>query len=243
MEIDHPLQKGIILKLIHQPSATFTDLLGEEKDSNKFSYHLTKLESTGIIKKNGYHYSLSDEGKKLSAFIEGDTGSKALFPTFNHVLIVQDGSRILAQKRLKEPFYGYWGLISGKINFGLNVEECALRDIEEEAGLKAGKAELIGINQAKTYESGKLLHHHIMFYVRLSDLSGKLKEKTHKAENEWMTIEEFKEKERFPDPWFDAVMNAKGFVSIETERIMKDGKFVDCRMGTMKTLGDSKLSR
>jgi len=236
MEIDHPLQKGIILKLIHTPYATFTDLLGEEKDSNKFSYHLTKLESEGMIKKVNSHYSLSDEGKKLSAFIEGDTGSKALFPTFAHVIIAQDGSRILVQRRLKEPFYGYWGLISGKINFGFNVEECALRDIEEEAGLKAGKAELIGMNQAKTYDGGKLLHHHIMFYVRLSDIKGNLREKTHKGENAWMTIDEFKQKERFPDPWFDAVINAKGFVNIETERMMKDGKFVDCIMKEPKNL-------
>ncbi|MBU2561671.1 MAG: NUDIX domain-containing protein [Nanoarchaeota archaeon] len=237
MEPDHPLQRGIILKLIHKPSATFTELLGDEKDSNKFSYHLTKLESAGMIKKADCRYSLSDEGRKLSSFIEGDTGSKAAFPTFAHVLIVRDGDKVLAQRRLKEPFYGYWGFMSGKINFGWNVEECARRDIEEECGLKANKSELIGINQAKTYEDGKLLHHHIMFYVKLSELEGKLKEKTHKGENAWMTIDEFKKKERFPDPWFDAVMNAKGFVNIETERIMKDGKFVDCRMGTMKTIG------
>jgi ADP-ribose pyrophosphatase YjhB (NUDIX family) len=236
MEIDHPLQKSIVLKLIHSPSATFSNLLGDEKDSNKFSYHLTKLESGGIIKKVDSRYSLSDEGKRLSSFIEGDTGSKALFPTFAHVTIAQDGDLILAQKRLKEPFYGYWGLISGKINFGFNVEECALRDIEEETGLTASKGELIGINQAKTYDDGKLLHHHIMFYVRLSGIKGDLREKTHKGENAWMTVEEFKQKERFPDPWFDAVLGAKEFVSIETERIMKDGKFIDCRMGTMKTL-------
>jgi len=236
MEIDHPIQQSIILKLIHKPEMTFTELLGEEKESNKFAYHLGVLETKDIIKKDNQHYTLSPLGKKLSSFIEGDTGKKALFPTFANVLIVRDGDRILAQKRLKEPFYGYWGLMSGKINFGWNVEECARRDIEEECGLTAKKSELIGINQAKTYEDGKLLHHHIMFYVRLSELSGTLNPKTHKGENAWMTIDEFKKKERFPDPWFDAVLNAKGFVSIETERILKDGKFVDCKMGTIKTL-------
>ncbi|MBW2971997.1 NUDIX domain-containing protein [Candidatus Woesearchaeota archaeon] len=236
MEIEHPIQQSIVLKLIHKPEMSFSELLGDEQESNKFAYHLGVLETKEIIQKTNGYYSLSPLGKKLSSFIEGDTGQKAAFPTFAHVLIVRDGDKVLAQKRLKEPFYGYWGLISGKINFGLNVEECAKRDIEEECGLKAAKSELIGINQAKTYEDGKLLHHHIMFYVRLSELEGTLKSKTHKGENAWMTIDEFKKKERFPDPWFDAVLNAKGFVSIETDRIMKDGKFVDCRMGTMKTL-------
>ncbi|NQU78381.1 NUDIX domain-containing protein [Candidatus Woesearchaeota archaeon] len=236
MEIDHPIQRSIILKLIHKPEMSFSDLLGDGCESNKFAYHLGVLETKQLIQKQGGYYILSPLGKRASAFIEGDTGKKAMFPTFNHVLIVQDGDRILAQKRLKEPFYGYWGLISGKINFGWNVEECARRDIEEECGLKAGKSELIGINQAKTYEEDNLLHHHIMFYVRLSDISGELKHKTHKGENAWMTIEEFKKQERFPDPWFDKVMGAKGFVNIKTERLMKDGRFVGCRMGSMNQL-------
>ena len=236
MDIDHPIQQSIILKLIHKPEMSFSELLGSESESNKFAYHLGVLETKNIINKEGCYYSLSPLGKKISSFIEGDTGKKAAFPTFAHVLIVRDGDKILVQRRMKEPFYGYWGLMSGKINFGWNVEECARRDIEEECGLKANKSELIGINQAKTYEDGNLLHHHIMFYVKLGEISGDLKEKTHKGENAWMTIDEFKKKERFPDPWFDAVMDAEGFVSIETERILKDGKFVDCKMGTMKTL-------
>ena len=112
MDINHDIQRRILLDLIHKPKATFTELLSNEKDSNKFSYHLTTLESKGFIKKIDGSYSLSDEGKKESAFIEGDTGKKAVFPTFNHALIIKDGGKMLVQKRLKEPFYGYWGLIS-----------------------------------------------------------------------------------------------------------------------------------
>lgn len=233
MHIEHPMQRGILLKLIHTPAASFSELLGDERDSNKFAYHLGKLDALGLIVKSEGRYSLSDEGKRLSSFIEGDTGKKAAFPTFAHVIIVKDGDKILVQRRLKEPFYGYWGLISGKINFGWNVEECALRDITEETGLVAEKSELIGMNQAKTYEDGKMMHHHIMFYVRLSGLTGKLNEKTHKGENTWMTVEEFKATERFPDPWLETVLDSDGFVNIETERLLKDGKFTDCKLTRM----------
>jgi hypothetical protein len=171
MEISHDIQKSILLKLIHTPEATFTELLGNERDSNKFAYHLGGLEKSNIILKKDGKYSLSTEGKKISAFIEGDTGSKAAFPTFTHVLIVKDGDKILAQKRLKEPFYGYWGLISGKINFGFNIEECAKRDIEEETGLKAENAKFFGVNQAKTFEDDNMIHHHIMFFVEMTGIS------------------------------------------------------------------------
>ncbi|MBW2964683.1 NUDIX hydrolase [Candidatus Woesearchaeota archaeon] len=240
MNIDHPLQKSVLLKLIHTPEATFTELLGDERDSNKFAYHLGVLEKNSIIEKKDGKYVLSAEGRKLSAFIEGDTGSKALFPTFTHVLIIKDRDKILAQRRLKEPFYGYWGLISGKINFGLNIEECAKRDIEEEAGLKAEHASFFGVNQSKTFEGDKMIHHHIMFYVELSGISGTMKPQTHKGENRWMTIEEFKSKERFPDPWFDTVLNAKGFVNIETDRYMKDGRFTECILRRMDTIGSKR---
>lgn len=233
MNIDHPLQKNILLKLIHTPEATFTELLGKERDSNKFAYHLGVLEKNSIILKKDGRYTLSTEGKHLSSFIEGDTGSKALFPTFNHILVVRDGDKILAQHRLKEPFYGYWGLISGKINFGLNIEECAKRDIEEETGLKAEHARFYGVNQSKTFEDNKMIHHHIMFYVELSGISGTLRTQTHKGENKWLTIGEFKSKERFPDPWIDKVLDANGFLKIETDRFMKDGKFVDCVLKRM----------
>jgi len=236
--LDHPLQKSVVLKLIHKPVASFTELLGEERDSNKFAYHLGKLEAEGIIKKTVEgKYSLSEEGRKLSAFIEGDTGTQALFPTFAHVLVVQDGDKVLVQKRLKEPFYGYWGLISGKINFGLNIEECAIRDLTEETGLTASSSQLIGINQAKTYEDGKLLFHHMMFYVRLNGISGDLHGVTHKGENEWVTVEEFLRRERFPDPWFDLVLNTKNFIFFETIRTMENGKFVDCKINNLTRLG------
>jgi len=235
MDLQHKTQRDIILKLIHNPQASFSDLC-DEPETNRFAYHLSTLENKGLIKKTDGKYSLSNAGQQLSSFIEGDTGNKAAFPTFTHVLIVQDGDKILAQRRLKEPFYGYWGLISGKINFGWNVEECALRDITEECGLKAKKSELIGINQAKTFQDGKLHHHHIMFYVRLSGISGNIQKQTHKGHNAWMTIKEFKQKERFPDPWFDAVLNAKSFVKIETERFLKDGKFVDCKLTNVEEI-------
>lgn len=234
MAIDHPIQKSILLKLIHKPEATFTDLLGGERDSNKFAYHLGKLETLEIIKKHNNRYTLSEKGKKLSAFIEGDTGKTAKFPTFNHVLIIKDKDKILVQKRLKEPFYGYWGLISGKINYGYNIEECAKRDIKEETGLTAAKSKLIGINQAKTTEDENLAFHHIMFYVELSDISGTLKEKTHKGENRWMTVDEFKSQHRFPDPWIDNVLNAKRFLHFETDRTMEGGKFTGCSLNSLR---------
>lgn len=230
MNIEHKTQKSILLKLIHNPVMSFSELLGDERESNKFAYHLGSMVEKGLVMKKDGEYSLSEEGRKLSAFIEGDTGEKAAFPTFVNVLIIRDGDKILAQKRLKHPFHGYWGLIAGKVNFGWNIEECAKRDLTEETGLVAGSAKFYGVHQSKTYEEGKMLHHHIMFFVEMGEVSGTLKNETHKGKNEWVTVEEYKAKDRFPDPWFEKVFAADGFLHLETERQMKDGKFVGCEI-------------
>ena len=229
MDFDHQLQREILLKLIHNPSLSFNQLWAKQDNSNKFAYHLKRLEETGLIRKNKTHYQLTDEGRKLSAFIEGDSGHKAEMPTLTHVLMVKKDNKILCQKRLKEPFYGYWGFISGKINFGLNLFECAQRDLEEETGLKAKDITLKGLEQVKTYEKDKLLFHHYMVIIEINNPQGQLKKKTHKAEHSWLTLDQFKEKERFPEIWLTLYFSNK-FTILEAERYMEDGKFTGCKL-------------
>jgi ADP-ribose pyrophosphatase YjhB (NUDIX family) len=229
--MQHKIQKDIILKLIHKPKATFTELQGDIK-SNDFAYHIKSLQNQGLVILNDNLYSLSSEGKKLSSFIEGDTGEIAKFPTFSNVLLLEKDGKFLAQQRLKEPFFGKWGFVSGKINFGFNIVECSIRDLLEEANLIAKKGKLVGISQIKTYEDDNLAFHHILFFVRLEEISGELKEDTHKAKNKWVTIEEFNTFDSFPDARVPELLNLKEFTMFETKRIIVNGKLTDG--GTIK---------
>ncbi len=232
MDFEHEMQRKIILKLIHKPELSFNELWAKDGESNKFAYHVNKLEESGFINKNKKgSYKLTDEGRKLSAFIEGDTGTRAEFPNFSIVIMAKKGERYLFQKRLKEPFYGYWGFIAGKINFGQNMFECATRDLLEEAGLHAKEWKLKAIEQVKTFEAGKLLFHHYLFHVETSKVSGELKEKTHKAENAWLTLKEYSKRETFPsEKFFEYIFPAKRTIMLEAERYLVDGKFVDSKI-------------
>ncbi|RJQ19931.1 NUDIX domain-containing protein [Candidatus Woesearchaeota archaeon] len=238
MEITHETERKILLKLIHAPSLSFNELWSKDGESNTFAYHLGKLESNGLVAKNKDGlYQLTEEGRKLSAFIEGDTGKRAEFPNFSHVLLVQNGDKWLTQKRLKEPFFGYWGFVSGKINFGQNLFECATRDLLEEAGLHATEWTLRAIEQVKTYENGKLLHHHYLFHVSTDNVSGNLKEKTHKAEHAWLTLDEYRQKETFPsEKFFCHIIPSKRPLLIEAERYMENGKFTEYKTLSVKEL-------
>lgn len=108
MEITHEPERKILLKLIHALSLGFNKLWSKDGESNTFAYQLGKLESNGLVAKNKDGlYQFTEERRKLSAFIEGDTGKRAEFSNFSHVLLVQNGDKWLTQKRLKEPFFGY----------------------------------------------------------------------------------------------------------------------------------------
>ena len=225
------IRKEIFLKLIHVPRATFNELWGNVGESNLFSYHLKKLEEEGLVGKFEEGYGLTTEGRKVSAFIEGATGQKAELPTPTVIIMARDGDKILCQERLKEPFYGYRGFPSGKINFGWNPVECAIRDLEEETGLVAGTTTLKAIEFIKTYDDGKLLHHHIIFIVETLHCTGTLKTQTHKARHEWLTLEEYSTKKRFPDTLpHELLLQDNKLHIFEVERFMTGGKFTSAKM-------------
>jgi 8-oxo-dGTP pyrophosphatase MutT (NUDIX family) len=48
---------------------------------------------------------------------------------------INNNKQLLVQKRLKEPYFGYKGFISGKIRYGEKIFETAKRELKEEAGL------------------------------------------------------------------------------------------------------------
>ncbi len=61
------------------------------------------------------------------------------------IVIVINANRILLAKGVNRKSH-CWGLISGYINVGETAEECAIREVREEAGLKISHLEFI-----KTY--------------------------------------------------------------------------------------------
>jgi len=60
------------------------------------------------------------------------------------VLVVQDG-RVLLVRRAVEPFYGYWDIPGGFLEAEEHPAEGAVREIEEETGLRVRLTALLGI--------------------------------------------------------------------------------------------------
>jgi len=93
----------------------------------------------------------------------------------------------LLQQRLKQPYYGFYGFVSGKITWGETTTETAARELKEETGLSA-KLTLVGIEHKIDYsKNNKLLEDKFFFIFRGENTNGTLVKKFKGGKNIWLT--------------------------------------------------------
>jgi len=192
----HPVQAKILVDLLFGPEVNFSKLLqGTHLTSDHFSFHLNKLTDLGLIEKtkNG-SYCLTIKGKEFANRF--DTQKKIVEKQAKlGVLIVclkkQRGvTQYLIQQRLKQPFYGFWGFISGKISWGETIKETAARELKEEAGLTANM-KFLGIEHKMDYSQKKeLLEDKYFFIFRAENPKGSLRKSFKGGKNVWKTYKE-----------------------------------------------------
>ncbi|MFO8016785.1 MAG: NUDIX domain-containing protein [Candidatus Woesearchaeota archaeon] len=101
----------------------------------------------------------------------------------NHILLI---------KRNKPPFAGLWSLPGGKIETGEQIEGCAVREFEEETGIKTSFRGLKGIVNEVLYHEKQIEGHFIIFVCELEKNRGEIKE-SDEGELEWFDIKKLEE--------------------------------------------------
>jgi 8-oxo-dGTP diphosphatase len=71
--------------------------------------------------------------------------------------IVTDERQILLVKRANDPYKGQWCLPSGFAEIDESIEEAAVRELEEETGLKARIIDLVHVDSCTNYFYGDLI--------------------------------------------------------------------------------------
>jgi hypothetical protein len=141
----HPIQGKILKILLFQKQARFRDLNPDKISTDQFSFHLKMLLDQGLLTKTEKGtYTLTAKGKEFANRF--DTEKIALERQAKVAVLVvgitKEGSqtKYLTQLRLKQPYFGYRGFVSGKIRWGEDVLAAAERELSEETGLKASLA-------------------------------------------------------------------------------------------------------
>lgn len=234
----NPERQKIIQRLIHSPVLTFNELWAKDGPSNKFAYHIKSLEDDGIVLKSAEGYRLTHAGKRLAAYVEGETGKQARFPLVVVTIIVLDEAkgRFLLMERTKEPFYGYWGFPSGKLNYDQYILECAQDELREETGLTCD-LELKGLFSSKTFTDAGLSYNHQMFVIRATNPRGTLVESTREGINRWFRKDEISQLKTFPNILeFLEIAEGDRFRWVQADRFQENDEFTG-----MSILSDQRI--
>jgi 8-oxo-dGTP pyrophosphatase MutT (NUDIX family) len=192
--VDHlnHIQIKILSRLLFKPRSRFRDLNTDFLTSDHFSYHIKSLVLGGFISKDTNFYSLTAKGKMLAGGIDTVTHTIEKQPKVSIVLVPHQNGKFLIQQRTKEPYFGYWGFIAGKVKFGETLQETAARELLEEAGL-SGQFKFCYEIHEMVYDktSGDQLEDKFFHIVEATGLSGTMRNSA-EGENRFVTAAEFK---------------------------------------------------
>ena len=213
IEIDfHPVQFEILRALLFRPEAKFSQLNLSGLTNDHFTFHIKKLVERGLVLKNGVKYGLTDKGKEFANRLDTEVNKIERQAKLAVLVVgVQAGGEVkyLVQKRLKQPYYGFHGFVSGKIKWGEKLEEAAKREFEEETGLK-GEVELVGVEHKIDTKEGVVLEDKYFYIFRVTMPERELVVDFEGGKNMWLTESQLKKTEKIFGDMFDIIEVVKG---------------------------------
>ena len=195
----HGIQLQILRKLLFARELRYAEMKPDrEMENNQFDFHLDQLIKAGFIEKKEKGYALTSVGKEYANRIDTDEvkvmKQARLSAWAVGVRKIKDKWQFLVYTRLKQPFFGCQGFVSGKIGFGERIVQAAERELKEETGL-LGTAEIVKMVHYRVFDKKDkhLLEDKIMFLCRIVNPTGKLETESEEGRYEWVDEEKLPE--------------------------------------------------
>lgn len=187
----HEVQTKILIGLLFVPSARFSDLNITGLTNDHFTFHIKRLVIEGMVEKIvGGKYQLTAKGKEFANRLDTDTAKVERQPkTCVLVIGVRKDKRkteFLVQQRLKQPYYGYHGFVTGKVRWGETISDAISREFFEETGL-TGTPKLIGIEHKVDVKDGQVQEDKYFYVARVDNPKGNLITDFNGGKNLWLT--------------------------------------------------------
>lgn len=188
----HDAQMHILKHLLLVPSASFSELQKQTGLSSDYvTFHIKQLTTAGYVAKIDSTYTLTQEGKEYANRMDTDEKVIEKQPKLSVALLVQNAEgQFLAQQRLKQPYYGYWGRPTGKIRWGETMQAAAARELLEETGLTAD-IRIAGLYHKMDFSAGtdNILEDKYFVLAHCTNPQGQLITSFEGGVNEWMSEE------------------------------------------------------
>ncbi|RLF15969.1 MAG: NUDIX hydrolase [Thermoprotei archaeon] len=108
--------------------------------------------------------------------------------------VVLDGSRLLLIRRKDEPDAGLWTVPGGLVELGEKVEDAAVREVEEETGVKVELIKLLDvINKIVRDEAGRVKYHFVIVDFLGRPLTRELKPSSEVLDAAWVELSRLEE--------------------------------------------------
>lgn len=218
----HAAQINILYELRHTKSARYRDVLhasGLENDG--FRFHLNTLLKCQYIKKNSMGgYALTPAGKEFANNLNKTARTPLKQPKLSLALVITrkiDGStQYLLQQRKRQPYYNFWGHISGPVVWDEEPEKTASTELYKQTGLYA-ECKVWSFFRQRDYINNRVREDKQFIILHSQDPEGKIKS-WRGGISKWMTIEELQLQPLFfPETLTMATMSAGAYQSKRTE--------------------------
>ncbi|MFA7668390.1 MAG: NUDIX hydrolase [Burkholderiaceae bacterium] len=122
------------------------------------------------------------------------SGQSAARPVPAVVAVVLRDENVLLVRRGNPPYVGYWGCPGGKIEPGERIEAAALRELDEETGVKAEAGQILTAFDVLNHdENGQLLQHYVLVAVCCRWISGEPVAADDALDARWFRLDELDE--------------------------------------------------
>jgi ADP-ribose pyrophosphatase YjhB (NUDIX family) len=163
-----------------------------DMESDTFKFHVRYLMEQRIIAKlaDGT-YALTTSGKEIANNLDEPAQKQLKQPKVSLLLVISrlapQGTEYLVQKRLRQPFYGYWGLLSGPAQWGKDLAATAAHELQKQTGLTANLQVCTFLRQRDYTPAHELLEDKL-FVVLTAQLNTEQPHTWEHGENAWMTL-------------------------------------------------------
>jgi hypothetical protein len=166
-------------------------------ESDTFKFHLRKVIDFGYVEKRlTGEYHLTASGNEFANNLDSAKRTIQKQPKLSVLIVAskqaENGNELfLVQKRLRRPFLGFWGCLSGPVRWGEEAEETAERELRKQTGL-TGSFTVRTFFRKRDYKtgSGELLEDKLFFVIEATGVKGELSNAWAGGFNQWMTADE-----------------------------------------------------